>query len=85
MLTTAYDVPWFFPTINILEQLLELMTFQLFHALESGHDLLFQSLLRGFFFFFRPPSPGLHKKSKPNDGIIHLLPILNLLSGAVGK
>lgn len=84
-LKTAYDVPWFFPTINVLKQLLELMAFQFFHAPEGGHDLLFQPLFRSFFFFFRPPPPGLHKKSEPNDRVIHLLPILNFLSGAVGK
>jgi hypothetical protein len=84
-LGAAYDVPRFFPAINILEKLLEFMTFQFFSALEDGHDLLFQPLPRGVVVVLRPPPPGLHKESEPGNGVVHFLPVLNLLSRTIGK
>ena len=82
---TAYYVPRFFPAINVLEQLLEFVTFQLFNTFKCGHNLLFQPFLGSIIFLLRPPPPGLHKESEPNDRVVHLLPIFNLLSRTVGK
>jgi hypothetical protein len=82
---TAYYVPRFIPTVNIFEQLLEFVTFESFNALEGGHNLLLQSLFRSVVFLLRPPPPGFHKEPEPDDGVVYLLPILDLLAGTVGE
>ena len=63
----------------------EFVTLQFFGSFEGGHNILFQPLLRSIIFLLRPPPPGLHEESEPDDRIVNLLPILDLLSGAVGK